>query len=147
MIITAEPSIKRRPGRPRAVKQEEVSPQELKATGRPISLGAWAINVEDRKQLLHVLRSPVLVEAIRTLRAAYESEVPPFMASNAGGIVPSAADLNNLIALRAVHRAGFFGAFNALESLTDEKVLRKAQGNPWGDFRQETENAPSNNRK
>jgi hypothetical protein len=77
---------------------------------------------------------PVMQEAFITLSSAYNPNVPPLVAADGVNAVLNAADLNNLLALRHVHRSGFWGFRNALENLTREKVLRRAESVPWGNF-------------
>jgi hypothetical protein len=101
----------------------------------PTPLQTWAEDDIRRAALTEMLNSPIMQDALQTLRAAYESGIPPFVSGKSGVVnIPNAADLNNLLALRSSHRAGFLGAFNALENLTREKVLRRSIMNPWGDL-------------
>lgn len=126
----ASPSITRRP---REVKLPPAKERRLDSTSTPLQ--TWADDDIRRAELLNVLNSPIMRDALTTLRSAYESEIPPFVSGKSTGVtIPNAADLNNLLALRSSHRAGFFGAFNALENLTREKVLRRSNTNPWGDL-------------
>jgi len=74
-------------------------------------------------------------EAFATLESAYNPSAPNYVASESvPPNIPPAVDVNNLLALRHVHRAGFFGFANALKNLTREKVLRRAERSPWGDL-------------
>jgi hypothetical protein len=120
------------PKEPRKVALPTGPERDLPA---PPSLTKWADDDLRRAELLNALRQPIIQEALATLRAAYESEIPSYVSGKSGAtVIPNAADLNNLLALRSSHRAGFFGAFNALENLTREKVLRRSNTNPWGDL-------------
>ena len=102
---------------------------------RPLTLEQWARDDVSRGRLVELLLDPVMQQAVATLEAAYGPQAPNYVASEAVPTpVPSSADLNNLLALRQVHRAGFFGFLNALRNLTREKVLRRAERAPWGDF-------------
>lgn len=131
----ASPPIKvsRRSRKP-AERQVKLPPAPERGLDTTTPLSVWAEDEIRRAELVEVLKTPIIREALATLRAAYESEIPPYVAGKSGGAIPSAADLNNLLALRSSHRAGFFGAFNALENLTREKVLRRSNMNPWGDL-------------
>jgi hypothetical protein len=130
-IDSVNPPVTKRPREPRKVKLPPPQERQLETA---LALEAWANDDIRRAELVTLLSNPILREALTTLRAAYESEIPPFVAGKSGTVIPNAADLNNLLALRASHRAGYFGAFNALENLTREKVLRRSNMNPWGDL-------------
>lgn len=102
---------------------------------RPLTLEQWAKDEVRRERLVELLEDPVMQEAIATLELAYSPSVPNYVASEAVPMpIPSAADVNNLLAMRHVHRAGFFGFLNAMKNLTREKVLRRAEKTPWGDL-------------
>lgn len=101
----------------------------------PLTLEQWAKDESKRDRLVQLLEDPIMQEAFSTLEASYVAQVPTFVASEANPMpVPSAPDLNNLLALRHVHRAGFFGFANALKNLTRDRVLRKIDKSPWGDL-------------
>jgi hypothetical protein len=128
------PPITRRP-RSKRPKEVKLPPAQERQLESPTPLQTWADDDIRRAALTELLNSPVMQDALQTLRSAYESEIPAFISSKAGTVnIPAAADLNNLLALRSSHRAGFLGAFNALENLTREKVLRRSNMNPWGDL-------------
>jgi hypothetical protein len=136
------PAVATRKRAPRQTKQQKAEPKKVslppaaeRELPAPVPLARWASDDIRRAELADVLRSPIIQEALSTLRASYESEIPPLVSGKAGAVsIPNATDLNNLLALRSSHRAGFFGAFNALENLTREKVLRRSNTNPWGDL-------------
>jgi len=136
----ATPAVSTRKRAPRQTKKAEpkkvsLPPAAERNIPAPTPLVVWAADEMRRVELAEVLRSPIIQEALSTLRASYESEIPPLVSGKAGATdIPNATDLNNLLALRSSHRAGFFGAFNALENLTREKVLRRSNTNPWGDL-------------
>jgi hypothetical protein len=110
-------------------------PAKEREVPTPTPLSAWAGDEIRRAELANLLRAPIIQEALSTLRAAYEAEIPPLVSGkNSAVTIPNATDLNNLLALRSSHRAGFFGAFNALVNLTSEKILRRSNMNPWGDL-------------
>jgi hypothetical protein len=136
--LSADPPISttRRKAKPRKeVKEIKLPPPAERNIESAVPLTTWADDDIRRAQLVEVLNSPIMREALTTLRAAYESEIPSYVSGKSGAAnIPNAADLNNLLALRSSHRAGFFGAFNALENLTREKVLRRSNMNPWGDL-------------
>lgn len=100
----------------------------------PLTLAEWAKNEEKREALVELLTHPVLLEAFETLEAAYSPSVPSFVTNDGASVVPQEADLNNLLALRHAHRAGYFGFVNALRNLTRDKVLKRAERSPWGDL-------------
>jgi hypothetical protein len=100
----------------------------------PLTLAEWAKNEEKREALVELLTNPVLVEAFETLEAAYSPSVPSFVTNDGASVVPQEADLNNLLALRHAHRAGYFGFANALRNLTRDKILKRAERSPWGDL-------------
>ena len=101
----------------------------------PLTLEQWAKDDTRRERLVELLQDPVMQEAFLTLENAYSPSAPNYVASEAvPPNIPSAVDMNNLLALRHVHRAGFFGFANALKNLTREKVLRRAERSPWGDL-------------
>lgn len=102
---------------------------------KPLSLEQWAKDEARRDRLAELLQDPVMQEALSTLESSYAPSVPNYLASDANPMpVPPAADVNNLLALRHVHRAGFFGFGAALRNLTREKILRRAERAPWGDL-------------
>lgn len=100
----------------------------------PLTLAEWAKNEDKRETLVELLTDPVLVEAFETLENAYSPSVPSFVTNDGASVVPQEADLNNLLALRHAHRAGYFGFVNALRNLTRDKVLKRAERAPWGDL-------------
>jgi hypothetical protein len=114
-------------------------PRKTKAVERrqlpkPLTLEEWARNEGKREQLVELLSSPVLLEAVETLESAYSPSVPSFVTNDGASVVPQEADLNNLLALRHAHRAGYFGFINALRNLTRDRVLKRAERSPWGDL-------------
>ena len=98
------------------------------------TLGQWAKDDIRRARLAELLLDPVMQEAFETLASVYNPSIPPLIAADGVNAVLRAEDLNNLLAMRHVHRSGFFGAFNALENLTREKLLRRVESVPWGNF-------------
>lgn len=114
-------------------------PRKARATQRrqiptPLSLEDWAKNEEKREKLTELLLDPVLLEAFETLESAYAPSIPSFVTNDGASVVPQEADLNNLLALRHAHRAGYFGFANALKNLTRERILKRAERSPWGDL-------------
>lgn len=107
---------------------------ERRQLPKPLSLEEWAKNEEKREKLVELLLDPVLLEAFETLEAAYSPSVPSFVTNDGTSVVPQDADLNNLLALRHAHRAGYFGFANALRNLTRDRVLKRAERSPWGDL-------------
>ncbi len=101
---------------------------------KPVSLEQWAKDEVKRQRLVEILEDPVFQDAVETLEAAYAPSVPSYVASESSSVIPSQSDLNNLLALRHVHRAGYFGFANALRNLTRERVLKRAERSPWGDL-------------
>jgi hypothetical protein len=101
---------------------------------KPFSLEQWAKDDLKRQRLVELLEDPVFQDALETLEAAYTPAVPSYVATESSATIPSQADLNNLLALRHVHRAGYFGFANALRNLTRERVLKRAERSPWGDL-------------
>jgi hypothetical protein len=114
------------PRKPRAVEKRQMP--------KPLTLEEWAKNEEKREQLVELLLHPVLQQAVETLEAAYSPSVPSFVTIDGSSVVPQEADLNNLLALRHSHRAGYFGFANALRNLTRDRVLKRAERSPWGDL-------------
>jgi hypothetical protein len=107
---------------------------ERRQLPKPMTLEDWAKNEEKRERLVELLLDPVLLEAIETLETAYSPSVPSFVTHDGASVVPQEADLNNLLALRHSHRAGYFGFVNALRNLTRDRVLKRAERSPWGDL-------------
>lgn len=114
------------PKQPRAAARRELP--------KPFTLEQWAKDETRRQKLVELLQDPVLQEAFETLESAYAPAVPSYVASEFSSVIPSQPDLNNLLALRHVHRAGYFGFANALRNLTRERVLQRAERSPWGDL-------------
>jgi hypothetical protein len=115
------------PRKPRAIERRKLP--------SPLTLAEWAKNEEKRETLVELLTNPVLVEAFETLETAYSPSVPSFVTNEgAPATLPPEADLNNLLALRHAHRAGYFGFVNALRNLTRDRVLKRAERSPWGDL-------------
>lgn len=114
------------PRRPKAAARRELP--------KPFTLEQWAKDETRRQKLIELLEDPVFQDALETLEAAYAPAVPSYVASEASAPIPQQADLNNLLALRHVHRAGYFGFANALRNLTRERVLKRAERSPWGDL-------------
>lgn len=100
----------------------------------PLTLGQWAKDDIRRARLAELLMHPVMQEAFETLSAVYNPSIPPLIAADGVNAVLKAEDLNNLLAMRHVHRSGFWGFRNALENLTREKTLRRVESVPWGNF-------------
>jgi len=100
----------------------------------PLTLGRWAKDESRRSRLAELLLDPVMQEAFETLSTVYNPSIPPLIAADGVNAVLSAPDLNNLLAMRHVHRSGFWGFKNALENLTRDKALRRAESVPWGNF-------------
>jgi len=99
------------------------------------TLADWAKDDVKRSRLVELLQDPVMQEAFATLSEAYASAIPSYVSVEGSPMtIPTAADLNNLLALRHAHKAGFFGFPNAMKNLTREKVLRRAERSPWGDL-------------
>lgn len=126
-------------------KSKKDTPTFTKVSQEPIVLSqsknpvmtfeAWASDPVVRRELSAALSLPIIQMAIETLKRSYEADIQPIISSSGSfNTIPSAVDLNNLLALRSTHRSGFLGAFNALENLTKEKALRRSNSNPWGDF-------------
>lgn len=101
---------------------------------KPLSLADWARDESRRNRLIEILNDPVLRDAFATLEESYNPTVPNYVAVDGTTPVPPAADLNNLLALRHVHRAGFYGFVNGLRNLTREKILRRSNQVPWGNL-------------
>ena len=101
---------------------------------KPRTLSQWAADEPGRTRLAELLLDPVMQSALETLSAVYNPAVPAVVAADGTTEVLDAANLNNLLALRHVHRSGFFGFRNALENLTRDKVLRRAESIPWGNL-------------
>lgn len=117
-------------------KKKEAPAREIT---RAISLDEWAKDREKRNQLIELLQHPVLREAVLTLETSYAASVPSYIAiDGTPSSIPNAGDLNNLLALRHIHRAGFFGFLHGLRNLTKERVLKRAEKAPWGDLVPET---------
>jgi hypothetical protein len=114
------------PKLPRAAARRELP--------KPYTLEQWATDEIRRQRLVELLEDPVFQDALETLEFAYTPAVPSYVASESSAVIPSQADLNNLLALRHVHRAGYFGFANALRNLTRERVLKRAERSPWGDL-------------
>jgi hypothetical protein len=114
------------PRKPRVIERRKLP--------SPLTLAEWAKNEEKRETLVELLTHPILVEAFVTLEQAYSPAVPSFVTNDGASIVPQEADLNNLLALRHAHRAGYFGFVNALRNLTRDRVLKRAERSPWGDL-------------
>ena len=114
------------PRKPRAVERRQLP--------KPLTLEEWAKNEEKREKLVELLIDPVLQQALETLEASYSPSVPSFVTNDGASVVPQEADLNNLLALRHAHRAGYFGFSNALRNLTRDRVLKRAERSPWGDL-------------
>lgn len=108
--------------------------EERRQLPKPRSLEDWAKNGQRRDDLADLLSNPVLQEAFETLEAAYSPSIPSYIANDGGSVIPDGANLNNLLALRHAHRAGYFGFANALRNLTRDKVLRRVERSPWGDL-------------
>ena len=105
-----------------------------------MSLEEWAKDREKRNQLVQLLQSPVMREAMATLEASYAASVPSYIAvDGTPASIPNSTDLNNLLALRHIHRAGFFGFLHGLRNLTKERVLKRIERSPWGDLKSDTE--------
>jgi hypothetical protein len=107
---------------------------ERRQLPKPRSLDDWSKNEQLRDDLANLLSNPVLQEALETLEAAYSPSVPSFVSNDGSSVVPNGADLNNLLALRHDHRAGYFGFSTALRNLTRDKALRRVERSPWGDL-------------
>ena len=101
---------------------------------KPFSLEQWAKDDVKRQRLVEILEDPDFQDALETLEAAYSPTVPSYISSESSSLIPSQGDLNNLLALRHVHRAGYFGFATALRNLTRERVLKRAERSPWGDL-------------
>jgi hypothetical protein len=99
-----------------------------------LTLSQWAKDDIRRARLAELLMDPVMQEAFETLSSVYNPSIPPLIAADGVNAVLKAEDLNNLLAMRHVHRSGFWGFRNALENLTREKTLRRAESVPWGNF-------------
>ena len=114
------------PKQPRAAARRELP--------KPFTLEQWAKDESRRQRLVELLEDPVFQDALETLESAYTPAVPSYVATESSAATPPQADLNNLLALRHVHRAGYFGFANALRNLTRERVLKRAERSPWGDL-------------
>jgi hypothetical protein len=115
-------------------KAARLNPARRVELPKPLGLEEWAKDEVRRARLTEILTDPVLQEALSTLESSYSPSVPSFIASESSTTTPSSVDLNNLLALRHVHRAGFFGFPTALRNLTRERVLKRAERAPWGDL-------------
>jgi hypothetical protein len=101
---------------------------------KPRTLTQWAADESRRSHLAELLLDPVMQDAFATLATVYNPTIPAVVAADGTTEVLDAENLNNLLALRHVHRSGFFGVRNALENLTRDKVLRRAESIPWGNL-------------
>lgn len=115
-------------------RKSRLNPARKEQLTPPKSLEQWAKDEKLRSELTSVLLNPAMVEAIRTLEESYSPSVPSAITTDAATGPIAAADLNNLLALRHVHRAGFYGFLNALRNLTRERVLKRYEKAPWGDL-------------
>lgn len=115
-------------------RKTRINPARQEQLPKPRTLEHWAKDEKLRAELTSLLLHPVMAEALRTLEESYSPSVPPLVSTDATAAAPSATDLNNLLALRHVHRAGFFGFATALRNLTRERTLKRAERAPWGDL-------------
>lgn len=93
-----------------------------------LTFAQWAEEKGRREKLARLLDEPVFRDAVDSLSRAFSEAAPELVGTNANPEkYPSAADLNNLLALRYAHRTGFFGFVNALHNLTKDRPLRASK--------------------
>ncbi len=102
--------------------------KETKSVKKRLTLADWRNSDALRTNLALALADPTLQQAIETLKNAYLPTAPPEIAVAGDG----AASLMQTLALRHMHRAGFYGCLLALEQLTRAAKDQAPPLESWG---------------
>lgn len=98
-----------------------------------LTLREWAEDKARRARLEELLNDPVFLEAEATFRSIMFPDCPEVVSTSR--MDGAQVDLQEILALRYAHRAGFFGHVSALRNLTRELPLRVDNRNvPWGEL-------------
>jgi hypothetical protein len=99
-----------------------------------LSIKQWKGNTKLQHQLREVLESPALKSASETLTFAYLPTAPASLT-----IDGETKDLTTVLALRHMHRAGFYGFLSALQNLACPVEAQIPETPSWGALHPESE--------
>ena len=93
-----------------------------------MTLTDWRANEGLRNRLATLLADPTMLEAIATLKDTFLPSAPAELTHGATGVPDN---IERILSMRYIHRAGFFGFINALTHLTRTAQQQEAAGG-WG---------------
>jgi len=92
-----------------------------------LTIKQWQSNTKLKQQLTGVINHPAFKAAVETLTLAYLPTAPASLT-----IDGETKDLTTVLALRHMHRAGFYGFMTALQNLAHPVEAQTPEAPGWG---------------
>jgi hypothetical protein len=99
-----------------------------------LTIKQWQGNTQLQQQLTEAINHPAFKTAVETLTLAYLPTAPASLA-----IDGETKDLTTVLALRHMHRAGFYGFMTALKNLARPVEAQTPETPGWGVLHPESE--------